>query len=55
MSVRRAVLIMVISAALTTGVAALLMNIAERKREGRHLEECPCASAACPHPKPVVE
>ncbi len=50
-----AVLLMVSSAALTWVLAALLMNIAERKREGRHLEECPCAAPTCPHPGRVVK
>ena len=55
MRAKRAVLIIVFSAALTWGVASLLLNIAERKREGRHLEECPCAAPTCPHPSRVVK
>lgn len=40
MSPKRALLIVAVSALLACGAVALLMNIAERKREGRHLEEC---------------
>ncbi len=52
---RWAVLIVVTCAALTWCLAAFLMNIAERKREGRRLEECPCAAVTCPHPSRVVK
>ncbi|MDO8729721.1 MAG: hypothetical protein Q7J69_00835 [Candidatus Omnitrophota bacterium] len=52
---KRALLIVIISALLACGVVALLTNIAERKREGRHLEECPCAAVTCPHPGRSVE
>lgn len=52
---RWAVLITVASAALTWYTAALLMNIAERKQEGRLLDGCPCPSESCPHPSRGVE
>lgn len=55
MSPKRALLTMALSAALTWCLAILLMNIAERKREGRHLEECPCQSVSCPHPSRGVK
>lgn len=46
---RWAVLVLLVSAALTWGVAALLTNVAERKAEGKVLEACPCPSESCPH------
>ena len=52
---KQAVLIIVFSAALTWGVASLLLNIAERKREGKLLDQCPCPSESCPHPSRVVK
>ena len=50
-----AALLVVSSAVLTVGVAALLMNIVERKQEGRLLQKCPCSSESCPHPSRVVK
>ena len=41
MSPRKAIVIMVVSAVLTACIAALLLNIAERKAEGRLLEKYP--------------
>jgi hypothetical protein len=52
---KRALLIVIVSALLTCGVAALLVNIADRKREERFLEKCPCPSESCPHPSRSVE
>ena len=47
---KRALLIVVLSALLTCGVVAFLMNIAEHKQMGEVLEKCPCPSESCPHP-----
>ena len=52
---RRAFLIVVMSTALTWCVAAFLMNIAERKQEGKLLDQCLCPSESCPHPSRVVK
>lgn len=38
-----------LSALATWGLAALLMNIAERKQEARLFQKCPCPSESCPH------
>ena len=38
---KKAILVIVVSAVLTASVAALLANIAERKAEGRLLEKYP--------------
>ena len=52
---KKAIFIVVVSAMLTACVAALLMNIAERKGEGKLLDKCPCPSESCPHPSRVVQ
>ena len=52
---RWAVLIVISCAVLTWGVATLLMNIAERKWEGKLLQRCPCPSESCRHPSRSVK
>ena len=52
---KRALLIVIISALLTFGVAALLVSVAEHKQMGRVLEKCPCPSESCPHPSRSVK
>ena len=47
--------VMVVSAVLMFGLAALLLNIAERKQEGKRLAECPCPYEHCPHPSRSVK
>lgn len=55
MRARWAVFTVAVAALLTFGMFALLMNIAERKQEGKRLAECPCPSESCPHPSRRVE
>ena len=54
MKTRSAVLTILLSAALTVAMAALLVSIVEHKQMGR-LEECPCPSESCPHPSRSVK
>ncbi len=55
MSPKRSLGIVLAAALLTWGVAALLMNITEHKREGDRIAACPCPSESCPHPSRSVK